>query len=229
MGVSIENGDVPQYFYVSVNDGATVDTTIYAFLSYGIENPTDDDYAPYTGTTATLTLPETIYGGTVDVGTGVGSEDTLFLELAIADMDNSEDFPGWKKIDGLIKCVGENWNTTLNNELFVSCNICSNGAWIGVNTVKPSNQSIFLVKDFFGLTQSQWKEQYPELTVQICLKLATPTAFQATGNQSFPALPGTNTVKTDDGDITVTGASDPIATITALQNRVSALESAALN
>ena len=64
--VRIENGDVPQYFYVVVNDGAAVDTTIYAFLSYGSELPSAEDYAPYTGTTATLALPETIYGGTVD-------------------------------------------------------------------------------------------------------------------------------------------------------------------
>ena len=31
-------------------------------------------YAPYTGTTATLNLPETIYGGTVDAVTGAGSK-----------------------------------------------------------------------------------------------------------------------------------------------------------
>ena len=65
--------------------------------------------------------------------------------------------------------------------------------------------------------------------VTITYKLATPTAFQATGAQSIPALPGTNTIYTDAGNITVTGASDPIATITALQDRVSALETPALN
>lgn len=72
--ITIENGDVPQYFYVSISDGTVVDDTIYAFLSYGSDIHTDNDYAPYTGTTATLTLPETIYGGTVDAVTGVGSK-----------------------------------------------------------------------------------------------------------------------------------------------------------
>ena len=179
--------------------------------------------------TYTVQLGQTVYGGTVDAVTGVGSEETLLLELAIANMDNDENFPGWRHINDLIKCVGENWNRTLNDEQFVSCNICSKGTWIGVNTKNPSDQLIFLIKDSFGLTQSQWKEQYPELTVQICLKLATPTAFQATGGQSIPALSGTNTLYADAGNITVTGASDPIATITALQNRVSALESAQTN
>ena len=69
----------------------------------------------------------------------------------------------------------------------------------------------------------------PTTGAQVAYKLATPTAFQATGVQSIPALPGTNTLFADAGNITVTGASDPIATITALQNRVSALESAALS
>lgn len=65
--------------------------------------------------------------------------------------------------------------------------------------------------------------------VTITYKLATPQPIQATGGQSIPALSGTNTLYADAGDITVTGASDPIATITALQTRVSALENAQTN
>ena len=65
--------------------------------------------------------------------------------------------------------------------------------------------------------------------VTIAYKLATPTAFQATGGQSIPALPGTNTVYTDADTVTVSGLSDPVSTIASLQARVSALESAALS
>lgn len=46
-------------------------------------------YAPYTGTTATLALPETIYGGTVDAVTGEGSQ-----EWAHIDSYNGEALPG---------------------------------------------------------------------------------------------------------------------------------------
>lgn len=179
------------------------------------------------GTTATLTLPETIYGGTVDAVTGEGSEEVLFLELAIADMNNAEDYPGWRNIRDVIKCVGENWNKPLDNEHFLSCNICSGSAWVGVNTNTPTNPLIYLIKNRFGLTQSQWKEQYPELVVQLCLKLATPTAFQATGGQSLPALPGTNTVYTDADAVRVEGRTDPLATVQALTARIAALEAAA--
>lgn len=169
--ISIENGDVPQYFYVYVNDGATVDTTIYAFLSYGIEKPTDDDYAPYTGTTATLTLPKTIYGGTVDVGTG-----TLTVSQAEIESYNGENLPG---------------------------------QWISDRDIyTPGTQPSIGAQVVYDLAESQ--------TIQLA-------------PQQIIALSGTNTLFTDAGNITVTGASDPIAIITALQSRASALESAALN
>lgn len=221
-----ENADFSQGMWLAGGAANALDgVSVESFMVEIGSTPTS--YAPYTGTTATLTLPETIYGGEVDAVTGEGSEEALFLELAIANMDNIEDFPGWSNISDLIKCVGANWNKPLNNELFVSCNICSNGAWIGVNTNNPDKPLIYLVKDFFGLTQTQWKEQYPDLTVQFCLKLATPAPIQATGNQSLPALPGTNTIYTDADSVTVTGRADPVQTINALNDRIAALEDAA--
>lgn len=224
--ITIDPGDKPLYFYAIVTNGTTVDTTVYAFLSHGDDILSAAEYEPYTGTTATLTLPETIYGGTVDAVTGAGSEETLFLELAIANMDNHEDYPGWRNINDLIKCVGKNWNKSLDDEHFSSCNICSTGQMIGVNT-SAGNSIIYLAKSFFGLTQSQWKEQHPELVVQFCLRLATPIPFQATGNQSLPALPGTNTVYTDADSVRVEGRADPLATVQTLTARIAALEAAA--
>lgn len=98
--ITIENGDVPQYFYVAVNAGVVVDTTVYAFLSYGTDIPSADDYAPTLAPTATLTLPETIYGGELDAVTGEGSAQYIYQELAISDMDNNENY-----LDGIM-CPG---------------------------------------------------------------------------------------------------------------------------
>lgn len=129
------------------------------------------DYAPYTGTTATLTLPETIYGGTLDVVTG-----TLTVTQAEIESYNGENLPG---------------------------------QWISDRDIyTPGTQ--------------------PSIGAQVVYDLAESQTIQLTPQQIL-ALSGTNTVYTDAGDITVTGASDPIATITALQDRVSALESAVLN
>ena len=82
------------------------------------------------------------------------------------------------------------------------------------------------IQEFLGWLDAQSAAGTP---VQVAYKLAPPTAFQATGGQSIPALPGTNTVYTDAGAVTVSGLSDPVSTIASLQARVSALESAQTN
>lgn len=73
--VIIEPGDVIQYYYFSVASGTTLNKDDYIFLVPGKSPYQASDVEPYRpGTTATLTLPETIYGGTVDAVTGVGSK-----------------------------------------------------------------------------------------------------------------------------------------------------------
>ena len=223
--ISIENGDVPQYFYVSILDGTVADDTIYAFLSYGSDIHTGNDYAPYAGTTTTLSLPETVYGGTVDAVTGVGSEEVDIIELAVADMDNTEDFPGWR-VQGWIGNYVE--NTNQDNIFSAAADYIASNA-DGKKLLRFNKNTVYFTKNGFGYTQSQIKEQYPDLVFQFAFRRLSPEPFQATGGQPILALPGTNTIYADAGNVTVTGASDPIATITALQNRASALESAALN
>lgn len=179
--------------------------------------------------TYTVQLGQTVYGGTLDVGTGVGSAQYIYRELAISDMDNSEDYPGWRNVP---------WINDVKHRPAPDGGFATLGIY-GVTNVADVSRGMFwnahgtqvytLPESWGGKKQSQIKEAYPNLVVQFCLQLVTPTPFQATGNQTIPALSGTNTLFADAGDITVTGASDPIATITALQNRVSALESAALN
>lgn len=238
MNVSIENGDVPQYFYVYINDGVTVDTTIYAFLSYGSEVPSVEDYAPYTGTTHTLALPETIYGGTVDVVTGAGSEEWSSV-INLSSSNNLGILEDFTNETTMLYYVGNLDN--MQNATLVYCShlpttniINSSNTNIGIwgnpdedmVYIRLSKETASNLDEFKQWVDAQAAAGTP---VTIAYKLATPTPFQATGNQTIPALHGTNTVYTDAGNITVTGASDPIATITALQNRVSALESAALN
>lgn len=65
-------GDVIKYWYTIATNGTTVDKTVYPYIVPGTTAPTT--YSPYTGQTATLTLPRTIYGGTVDAVTGEGRE-----------------------------------------------------------------------------------------------------------------------------------------------------------
>lgn len=119
---------------------------------------------------STITLPQTIYGGTVDAVTGAGVQ-----EWAHIDSYNGEALPG---------------------------------EWISDRDVYAPDAT-------------------PTIGAEIAYKLATPTAFHATGGQSLPALPGTNTVYTDAGVVTVSGLSDTVETFNALENRIAALEEAA--
>lgn len=65
-------GDVIKYWYMIASKDATLDKTIYPYIVPGTSAPAA--YTPYTGQTATLTLPRTIYGGEVDAQTGEGKE-----------------------------------------------------------------------------------------------------------------------------------------------------------
>ena len=180
-----------------------------------------------TRTAATLALPDTIYGGTVDAVTGMGSAQYIYRELTISSMDNSEDYPGWKNVPWIndVKHNPAPDGTFASLGIYGVTNIAdvSQGNFWGSNGAQ-----IYSTPDKWGgKTQSQIKEAYPDLVVQFCLQLVTPTTFQATGAQAIPALPGTNTIYTDADSVTVTGRADPTHTINALNDRIAALEDAA--
>lgn len=182
----------------------------------------------------TLTLPETIYGGTVDAVTGEGVETWAYLVF-----DGTED---WYQNDQNGYFLGDVIDIGSSGRRESKSNIAVNSG----HEIFPIPNGQFNTWSFttqlgwvgfslsFANSLDSWKSylaaQYAAGTpVTIAYKLATPTAFQATGGQSILALPGTNTMYTDADSVTVTGRVDPIATITALQTRVSALESAQTN
>ena len=89
-GVTIEPGDVIQYYYFSVQSGLTLNEDDYIFLVPGESPYQTSDVEPYqSGTTSTLTLPEIIYGGTVDAVTGVGEKTWGYIASY-----NGESLPG---------------------------------------------------------------------------------------------------------------------------------------
>lgn len=197
--------------------------------------------------TYTVQLGQTIYGGTVDAVTGEGvetvhgivldgtelwSEDSggsTGLEYFYYNVYDTQWLPSSGGTPALAKLTQKISHFAIGNPYSETVD---NAGW--VYSTDSANYYGIRIRMSACADVDEWKSylaaQYAAGTpVTIAYKLATPTAFHATGGQSLPALPGTNTIYTDAGDITVTGASDPIAAITALQNRVSALESTALN
>lgn len=185
-----------------------------------------------TGTTHTLTLPETIYGGTVDAVTGEGSKEWRLFGLngettinTVNELENTlrasipiTTFPSTGS-SGYCNIFPWAFNYGLDSEhVYANQNLL----YLYVNKSRLSTIDIPGVLAYLAAQASAGNP------VQVAYKLATPTPIQATGGQSLPALPGTNTIYTDADSVTVNGRADTIHTIQALSDRVAALETAAV-
>jgi hypothetical protein len=205
-------GDVIKFWCLSVNSGITVDKTLYPYIVPGTTAPTT--YAPYTGQTATLTLPRTIYGGTVDAVTGEGQE-----TWQAKSFNGTENWALYD--DGSSAKFFYTADYTVDSEpLDTICSHFSKAAFTR-GTIIRVYTSVFTDLDAY---KDYLTAQYAAGTpVQIAYKLATPTPFTATGAQPIPALPGVNTVLTDADSATVTGRADPIKRITDLEDAVASM------
>ena len=185
------------------------------------------DFERYTGQTATLTLPRTIYGGTVDAVTGEGQETWRLVTL-----DGTE---RWIRQDNATNNYSCSIKPVANS--LTNC-LCSMFQWKMYAYASNGNEGYFAFESsgervHFCVTETwetvdAWKSylaaQYAAGTpVQIAYKLATPEPFTATGAQPIPALPGVNTLMTDADALTVTGRADPIKRITDLEDAVASM------
>ena len=178
-------------------------------------------YAPYTGQTATLTLPSTIYGGTVDAVTGEGQEAWKLLTL-----DGTEDW----RYESNSYFVGRSILSNLPTEIDGKCSHFIYSFNFAGNCIFCTGDSVYtgpkLTEKYTGL--DKWKsylaaQQAAGIPVQIAYKLKTPTSFTATGAQPISALSGVNTLLTDADSVTVTGRADPIKRITDLEDAVASM------
>lgn len=214
--------------------GGTNDSTSRTFekimLSLGTTAPTA--YTPYTGQTATFTLPRTIYGGTMDAVTGEGQETWNLVTL-----DGTEVITD--KSDVLLRymiVLDKDTAMPANTISQISTHFPVDGRILGQNYDKGilfwdylygENKVVFIGSSYAASVpelKSYLAAQYAAGTpVQIAYKLATPTPFTATGAQPISALSGVNTVLTDADSATVTGRADPIKRITDLEDAVASM------
>ena len=81
------------------------------------------------------------------------------------------------------------------------CNVHNKYIWC--NT-RESNDLLYLEKNqWFGFSQSYWKENYPDLQIQFAILLDTPQTVQLTPSQMMQTLLGTNHIFADTGDVSV--------------------------
>lgn len=99
-------------------------------------------------------------------------KETDNISLAVADMNNSENYPGWKPISKLITQFGSSINEPFARHSSFYTNIsgfveqdpsASQATGVALNTYGGNNGLIFLYKSNYELTQTQWKTNYPDL------------------------------------------------------------------
>lgn len=181
-------------------------------------------YTPYIGSTNTLTLPETVYGGEVDAVTGEGQETWKMLTLDGTEMWMREN-RATSSYSCIIKPAANNLTNCLCSMLPWKLYAYSINGNEGYFAFESNGRTVHFCVTETWETVDAWKAylaaQYAAGTpVQVCYKLAEPVPFTATGAQPIPALAGLNTILTDADSATVTGRADPIKRITDLEDAV---------
>ena len=176
-------------------------------------------YSPYTGQTSTLTLPTTIYGGTVDAVTGESGEN---VKIIVVDGDD---------IKFASASSNRYWNLPMRSALGASGVLESSHFGSGTFSLNEKYEFIFtqptVMQGLFSSVDelnAYCAAQYAAGTpVQIAYKLAEPVPFTATGAQPISSLSGVNTLLTDADSVAVTGRADPIKRITDLEDAVASM------
>lgn len=218
-------GDVIKYWYMIAAKGATLNAIVYPYIVPGTTAPTT--YTPYIGRTNTLTLPRTIYGGTVDAVTGEGQETWGILDLANASISlygiNQHGIANFS----LLATSNNIYTTSGTADYFTSSlpkdnNPFNNATKIGI---MKANESTFYIRlnETDANNAEMAKAYLASINAKLVYKLANSLPFTATGAQPIPALSGVNTVLTDADSVTVTGRADPIKRITDLEDAVASM------
>ena len=185
------------------------------------------------GLNHTHTLPETVYGGTLDAVTVSGERTWKLLTLDGTGTWSFESTNISGKNGFILRTKDIQTPTTPSLKGQIVCNkyvtLSANDTYTAHTgiSVEAKNNRYFRIYDeaYADKSVDAWKAylaaQYAAGTpVQVCYKLATPVPFTATGGAALPALAGVNTVITDADTLTVTGRADPIKRMTELESMI---------
>lgn len=185
-------------------------------------------YTPYTGQTAALTLPRTIYGGTVDAVSGEGQETwKIYDNFNSRSINKGGTEAGWVQSEDAVAWYISSLQPALNKPKVLS-NVFHTISSI-VTTAVPytmganANYVAFRLPRSVAATEDDVKRWLIANDVKIALEIKDQTPFTATGAQPIPALPGVNTLMTDADSVTVTCRADPIKRITDLEDAVASM------
>ena len=189
---------------INIPRGATVNNLTFKPM-IRLATDTDASYEPYQGTTYTTSLGRTVYGGTLDVVSGV-----LTVTHKIINCNGSEQ---WGMVSsGYFTIAKTNLDSELSTtEAYSDTMICNGLPWLTTqpNTTASFNAITHTVRvSMPSITSlSAFKTYLSNNNLQFVLKLATPQTYQLTPTQ-VELLTGTNNIWSD-GDITAEYGQDP--------------------
>lgn len=192
--ITLSAGEKYIAVYLGSNSAGTVTYTEPQIESGTTITAYEEYVEPTTLTVDWQTEAGTVYGGTIDVATGLLTVTHVLWTKNTSTMNNSEDFPGWTNA-GIKALIGDGINGAFSNQIM---NI---GKVYSANTT-ATYDILFLPKPHYGstMTQTTWKAL--AIDVQIAVELATPQTYQLSGQQ-LNTLLGTNNVWTDLANVTV--------------------------
>ena len=196
------------YFYMS--NGNYDDNETLILSNFQLElGSTATTYEPYSGAAYPIswqTEAGTVYGGSLDVTTGLLTVDKAFFSEPVSEMNQADDnFPGWKN-KGWKQVLGYNDNGALTTGVYGNV-----GTKVSYN-FSGSNDIVFLPKTIYTMTQTEWMTNYPNLVVQFVLPLANPQTYQLTATE-VKTLLGQNNIWADTGAVNVNYPADTTKTI----------------
>ena len=206
---NLANYRVLCYSFYGNNDGSTnyvgsgsieIQEIMVVEGSYTAE--TFPQYEAYQGTSVDVNLNGNVLTEydklIIKDGKAIIQKKSRNLSLAIADMNNGEDYPGWRNVAHL----GEDYpdkNISMITFCNYKCNIRTfSEGQIGLNSM-AGGSTLFFQKGAFALTQTQWKEQYPDLVFNLIYELAEPYEID---------LGEVTTLKTFNGTTYITNSED---------------------
>lgn len=188
--------------------GETVDGYLELMLVSGSTVPTA--YAPFSGTTRTLALPETIYGGSVDATTGEGV--ITWGMVRISKVRSAEPLESIVRAAVTLPragitaiATGGHAHSDYLREI-VSWKADVESFYINQTQVYIKiSKSRLATPDLAGI--NAYLSEHP---LTVAYRLAEPVPFTATGGSLLYQLDGINTVISDADTLTVNGRADPI-------------------
>lgn len=188
-GVTITPTETKTYYYqITVVSGYSVSNLVFKpmICLSTTSNPDYSSYEPYQGQSYTVDL------GSIGLAKIGDYQDYIYksgddwyvrkeirhLSLPIADMDNSDSYPGWIN-QGVVQTDLPSLNNGLATVTRYYANVTMPNAYTGSDAAMYCNTSqagglVMLLNT--GLTQTQLKNRYPNLVVEVYYGIVNPIA-----------------------------------------------------